>query len=134
NCGGCGIKCGGICNNGVCCGVNDIVCNGKCTNIKGDNQNCGQCGKICPNNTPTCVNGVCSVGCADANDVLFNGKCFYLDGSGGACDNGYALSNNVAMGQILMANANAWQGKNYKHTVSSNCCVLTSDNVENYGM
>lgn len=68
------------------------------------------------------------------NDVSFGGKCFYLDGSKGKCDLGYAISSNAKLAQILAANPDAWQGKNYRYTVSDHACVLTSDQVQNYGM
>lgn len=75
-----------------------------------------------------------SAGCSDPNDVEHAGHCYYLDGSKGACDPGYAISSNAKLALVLAANPNAWQGKNYKHVVSDNCCVLTKDTVENYGM
>lgn len=72
--------------------------------------------------------------CTDLNDVEYNQKCFYLDGSKGVCDSGYIVSSNAMLAAILGANPNAWQGKNYRHQISDNACVLTKDNVENYGM
>lgn len=72
--------------------------------------------------------------CSDPNDVEHDGHCYYLDGSKGVCDQGYTLSSNAKLALVLAAKPNAWQGKNYRHTVSDNCCVLTKDSVENYGM
>jgi hypothetical protein len=137
NCGMCGNPCmqgTEQCVQGMCCKTGQTVCSMMCTDTNTDPNNCGMCGKMCPMNTPVCANGNCQAGCADMNELQFQGKCYYLDGSGGACLQGYTLSNNAAMQAILQNNANAWAGKNYKKTVSSNCCVLTSDNVENYGM
>lgn len=138
NCGMCATPCTAMteqCVEGQCCKVGETVCSGTCTNTNTDPLNCGGCGKPCPAQTPVCNGqGTCIAGCVDANDVLFGGKCYYLDGSGGTCDNGFARASNATMGSILANNANAWQGKNYRHKVSSNCCVWTSDVVENYGM
>ncbi len=45
---------------GVCssCSQNNIICNGNCTNIINDKQNCGGCGKVC-NEDQFCENGTC---------------------------------------------------------------------------
>lgn len=138
NCGMCGTSCTSmmlVCTQGQCCKQGETVCNGACTNLNSDPQNCGMCGKTCTGGTPVCNGqGVCVAGCVDVNDIQFQGKCYYLDGSGGACDQGYTRASNATMGSILANNANAFQGKNYRHKVSSNCCVWTSDAVENYGM
>lgn len=72
--------------------------------------------------------------CPDKNDVAYGGRCFYLDGSKGVCDSGYELGANADLAAILGKDANAWQGKDYRHAVSDNACVLTKDVVENYGM
>ncbi|AKV01580.1 hypothetical protein AKJ09_08243 [Labilithrix luteola] len=63
------------------------------------------------------------------NEVAFNGKCYYLDGSSGACDPGYAR----APQSVLSSIADSFIGKNYKHTVSGNCCIWNADPVENWG-
>lgn len=70
----------------------------------------------------------------DPGDVTYAGKCFYLDGTGGACSSNYAVSSEAALGAVLAANPNAFQGKNYRSNVSANCCVYTSDNIRNFGM
>lgn len=72
--------------------------------------------------------------CKDPNDVEYKNQCFYLDGSKGVCDQGYSLSSNAKLAAILAINPNAWQGKNYRHQISDNACVLTKDNMQNYGM
>ena len=75
-------------------------------------------------------------GCDPATEVTFNGQCYYLDGSMGVCDPGYALASNATMAAILGANPNAFQGLNYRHAISGNCCMVVSDGpgFENYGM
>jgi hypothetical protein len=66
--------CGFICNAGFfacgdhCCtaGAGAICCNGTCTNLNSDVQNCGSCNNVCPapaNSSPTCANGVCGFVC-----------------------------------------------------------------------
>lgn len=138
NCGACGTACmmgTEQCVQGMCCKTGETVCSMTCANTNTDSNNCGMCGTVCPNNTPVCLNGTCQAGCADmTKEVQFQGKCYYLDGSTGMCDQGYALASNANMAAILANNANAFAGKNYKHKVSGNCCIWTSDNVENYGM
>ena len=143
NCGGCGITCGSgkVCSNGVCattCGGSTTTCgsgnNAYCANLQTDNTNCGACGTTCGSFTK-CTAGACATsGCPDVNDVLFQGKCYYLNGSNGVCAAGYALASNANLAAILAANANIWQNKNYRATVSNNCCIRTSDNVMSYGM
>jgi hypothetical protein len=72
--------------------------------------------------------------CPDPNDVEHDGHCYYLDGSKGVCDQGYTLSSNAKLAVVLAANANAWQGKSGRHTIMGSTCVLTKDNVMNYGL
>jgi hypothetical protein len=136
HCGMCNKAClmGEQCTESQCCKTGEMVCNGVCKNPLSDAQNCGMCGKVCSGGTPVCVAGNCVAGCADPNDVQFGGKCYYLNGTNGVCVQGYSKGSNAQLAAILAANPNAWQGKNYRSTVSSNCCVLTSDNVQNYGM
>src|SRR5262249_48654388 len=35
-------------------------CNGTCTFLGSDPENCGACGNICPDSAPICVQGACS--------------------------------------------------------------------------
>src|SRR5207248_1801200 len=60
----------------------------------------------------------------------------YLDGSGGSCNFGAGVTkgSNAQLDAIIANNPNAWQNLNYRQTVSSNCCVWTSDTLEKYGM
>jgi hypothetical protein len=136
NCGGCGFGCFGTaqCTQGLCCQTGETICNMACATLSDDPNNCGACGKVCPPNTPVCSNGACKDGCVDPNEVRFQGKCYYLDGSRGICDQGYALASNADLAAILQSDPNAWAGKSYKHVTSTNCCILTSDFSEDYGM
>jgi hypothetical protein len=130
NCGQCGNACSGnqTCVNGLCCATGQSNCNGTCADLQTDPNNCGTCGNKCPNNSPTCAGGVCVI--CGTNDVPYNGHCYYLDGSKGVCDNGYALASQT----IFTSIATMFAGKNYKHTISQNCCILNKDPNENYGM
>jgi hypothetical protein len=71
-----------------------------------------------------------AVGVCGTNDVNIGGHCYYLDGSAGKCDPGYA----VVPQSVLSTIAASFNGLNYKHTISNNCCIYNSDPVENWGM
>ena len=142
NCGGCGTKCSNAngtpsCGNSVCsiaCNAGYANCNNNAADgcevsTSNDVNNCGSCGNKCGNGA-TCVAGACVSACDPNTEVTYNGHCYYLDGSAGACDAGYAR----APESVLSVIAAQFVGKNYKHTVSGNCCVWTSDVLENYGM
>ena len=145
NCGGCGKTCapsnviaplckGGTCvHTGCTAGFGDcdgVFSNGCETDVTTDAKNCGVCGLNCPSGA-TCVNSTCVVSSlCGPNDVSFQGHCYYLDGSGGNCDAGFTRASEVLLAQI----ATMFQGKNYRHVVSQNCCIWTSDVLENYGM
>ena len=75
NCGVCGKVCMGMGQNAVAgcvMGACSLVCSagfGDCDNnagngcekdLRGDVNNCGACGKVCPNNAPICQAGVCT--------------------------------------------------------------------------
>lgn len=71
--------------------------------------------------------------CDPASDVEIDGRCYYLDGSAGVCDPGY----DVAPQSVLGAIAPAFEGKDYKHTVSNNCCIQhrdQDDELQDWGM
>jgi hypothetical protein len=56
--------CSQNCSNAVCsaatsCPSGLTLCNGACKSLSNDPANCGGCGKVCPINTPTCVNSQC---------------------------------------------------------------------------
>ncbi len=64
HCGKCGNPCGfgQQCTKGVCCKSGETVCNGACVDAQSDPMNCGMCGTQCPMNTPTCTQGMCTMG------------------------------------------------------------------------
>lgn len=140
NCGACGKVCSlpnatSNCTNSSCavasCNANFGNCDGVAANgceasLLTDANNCGVCGKSCGGQA--CTNGSCGKVCDAATEVTINGKCCYLDGSGGKCDAGYSMAS-----QALLSNGK-FNGKNYKHQVSGNCCIWNADADEDYGM
>jgi hypothetical protein len=69
-------------------------------------------------------------GSCGVNEVGFGGKCYYLDGSGGVCDPGFSL----APQSVLSSIAAQFEGLDYKHAISGNCCIWNSDPDEDWGM
>jgi hypothetical protein len=142
NCGGCNKLCNpqnvvtqqctmGVCGFDVCKPLFDNCSGNKAdgceTDVSSDKNNCGKCKNVCPMNQQ-CSQGKC-VSCG-SNEVAFNAHCYYLDGSAGACDSGYSRAAESVLAQIKTS----FGGLNYKHNVSQNCCIWTSDMYENYGM
>jgi hypothetical protein len=106
-----------------------------------DDAACLPAGDACGTNAECCagtlcIAGVCStdttppVVCDPLTEVSFGGHCYYLDGSQGVCDPGYALASQSVLSTI----APSFAGKDYKHTVSGNCCVFNADPDEDWGM
>jgi hypothetical protein len=68
---------------GICCSPEDLCCNGLCTNIVFDRNNCGACGNVCqegedccdqrcvPLNTPQNC-GCCGCGCLETEQCVFD--------------------------------------------------------------
>ncbi len=77
NCGSCGHDCtaelgsSAICKSGQCssttCKDSEVVCSGKCVDLKNDARNCGDCGNRC---SQECVEGKC-VSAPPKIDLLF---------------------------------------------------------------
>jgi hypothetical protein len=63
----------GSCGTYVCCPTGTACCNGTCTIVNSDPNNCGDCGYVCPASTPICYQGVCG-GCP-AGATYCNGFC-----------------------------------------------------------
>ena len=71
-----------------------------------------------------------TVTCDSATEVEYLGHCYYLDGSGGDCDAGYTLGP-----QSVLYTIGSWfEGRNYKHNVSNNCCIYNSESDQDFGM
>jgi hypothetical protein len=106
-----------------------------------DDAACVPLGDSCATNAECCTGTLCIAGacstdttppvvCDPLTEVSFEGHCYYLDGSAGVCDPGYALASQTVLATI----APSFTGKDYKHTVSENCCVLNADADEDWGM
>ena len=51
------------CVSGTCvynCVAGAIRCNGTCTSVGFDPDNCGACGSVCGGSTPYCTDGICT--------------------------------------------------------------------------
>jgi hypothetical protein len=144
NCGTCGSVCARAnavptCASGACrvsrCNAGFADCNGNeadgCERaVSADTSNCGGCGVVCSVGQ-TCVSGACfGRTCDPSTEVSFQGRCFYLDGSAGTCLAGYSLAPESILTQIEAS----FVGKNYRTRVSNNCCITTSDPLQNFGM
>jgi hypothetical protein len=71
--------------------------------------------------------------CDPLTEVSFNSRCYYLDGSGGACEAGYEL----APQSVLNTISTDFIGKDYKNTISDNCCIWHADQAlenQDWGM
>ena len=76
----------------LACPPGMIECNGVCIDPSNDPNNCGACGVICQDPTPTCVDGVCQGGdipcnsCRDCNNqACVNGVCGSCTTHGQCC-------------------------------------------------
>ena len=136
---------GGCCNGSLCApGTGQTACGAgpacfSCAGLASGSAclSSGACGCAtatdCAPGQSCGAQGACTT-CDTTTEVSFGGHCYYLDGSAGICDAGYSLQSNASLGAILAANANAWEGLTYRHTVSKNCCVGTSDATAEFGM
>gem|GEM_PF-1663180 len=81
------------------------VCNGVCTDVRSDANNCGSCGHACQSGQ-TCLNGVCQglVNCGgELVDIRYNprhcGGCGHACATGQTCDNGNCTGGSCPAGQ-----------------------------------
>jgi Stigma-specific protein, Stig1 len=74
----------GTCGAYACCTTSSSCCNGTCTAVNSDPNNCGACGNVCPGSSPSCNQGVC----------IANGCAAGLTSCGGFCVNTNADSKN----------------------------------------
>ena len=76
----------GSCGNYVCCATGAACCNGTCTSVNSDPNNCGACANVCGGSTPYCNRGTCG-GCAPGT-ALCGGQCISVlwdNANCGAC-------------------------------------------------
>jgi len=104
--------------------------------VNNDHNNCSAVVNFTsPTVSDNCSGGGGGATYVSASMVIFNNYLYYLDGTSGVANApGFQLGSNAEMAAILAANPNAFQGKTYYSTISGNCCIVTSDGVENYGM
>jgi hypothetical protein len=83
----------GSCGSYVGCAAGQRCCNGHCTDLQNDVNNCGGCGRNCApppaNESAACVSGLCTYDCLPGA-VDCNGTCAFLDSDPdncGACGN-----------------------------------------------
>ena len=73
----------GSCGAYVCCPTSAACCNGTCTSVSSDRQNCGACGNACAG---SCVNGTCSGdGQCFGGQVFCDGYCREIQGDPSYC-------------------------------------------------
>ncbi|CAF0823073.1 unnamed protein product [Adineta ricciae] len=77
---------------------------------------------LCTTTTPM-------VATCQSYEVSWNNNCYHLDGSAGNCAAGYTLATNA----ILDCISSLFIGKNYRNTISDNCCITTADTYQCYG-
>lgn len=78
HCGDCAVACKALeaCIAGFCtpqCTDQQLLCAGNppyCTDNLSDNNNCGKCGNVCPNNKPLCTGGTCTDGSCNRTALL----------------------------------------------------------------
>ncbi|CAF1410513.1 unnamed protein product [Adineta steineri] len=75
-----------------------------------------------------CTTTTTLVASCHSYEVSWNNHCYYLDGSGGNCTSGYSQATN----SVLTCIATQFAGKTYRSTISSNCCVWTTNTYECY--
>jgi len=95
------------CLNGQCvvpCPPGKVPCNGWCTSLSNDIQNCGQCGYHC-HASEQCINGQCSTPCPEgqvqcngwctsvSNDIQNCGNCGVICHQNEICSNGVCTPN-----------------------------------------
>src|SRR3954469_5969320 len=73
-CGGNTSRLCGSCGAYVCCATGAACCNGTCTDMSSDPNNCGACGNVCPASTPACIQGRCG-SCPPTAPTFCSGVC-----------------------------------------------------------
>jgi hypothetical protein len=68
--------------------------------------------------------------CDTDYEVEHLGRCYYLDGSRGVCDPGYELGPQ----SVLYTIGPSFEDRDYRYSVSSNCCIYNSEPDEDFGM
>ena len=91
----------GSCGAYVCCPTGAACCNGICTDLSSDPNNCGACENVCPASAPFCIQGACALNpcatgltfcdpaCVDLISDPFNcGACYHQCAPSEVCAGG----------------------------------------------
>jgi hypothetical protein len=74
----------GSCGAYVCCAASTTCCNGTCTSLNSDPNNCGACGYVCAGSSPICNQGTC-INNPCPGGTLCNGICTNTYSDNDAC-------------------------------------------------
>jgi hypothetical protein len=85
----------GSCGAYACCPTGKACCNGTCTAVNSDPDNCGACGNVCPASAPICNQGACYDCPPGTNFMWDSGNC---GGCGNVCPEGTACAWGVCQG------------------------------------
>jgi hypothetical protein len=101
----------------TCCGPEDLCCNGECTNVSFNRNNCGACGNVCAEGEDCCG----SAGCVALNTPEHCGGCFQGCHEAEICVNGTCQC--PEPGQTLCANVCCPEGHCVIDETGSFTCV-----------
>src|SRR5215212_4962474 len=73
----------GSCGAYACCPTSAACCNGTCTSVNSDANNCGACGHACPASSPICNQGTC--GACPQGTTNCSGACISTNWDGLNC-------------------------------------------------
>jgi hypothetical protein len=129
NCGNCGMKCtpganvaamgctNASCTIASCVGgygnCNNVVADGCEVNLTNDANNCNGCGNVCPQNTPVCMNGVCTVAVMCKNPLGGN----LVHDNGAALNEKYCYNANDTLDQRAQKACES-------HFGMGSCCII----------
>ena len=96
----------GWCENGQCqyeCFEGAGICDGNCTDLFSDPENCGACGNVCPEATPFCTRGICTQNFCNGTDLLWDplncGECGKVCGPFEVCEFGTCIGSGPCVGE-----------------------------------
>lgn len=96
----------GACVDGTCqyvCADGAEYCDGLCTFLNWDPDNCGACGNVCPEAAPFCTRGVCTTTYCDGADLRYDrfncGMCGRVCNDVEVCHFGYCVATGPCTGE-----------------------------------
>ena len=135
---GCGGVCGvcegeQLCIDGACsdesCPAGTLACEGVCTELLTDADNCGNCGNACPrrpDTVTTCVDAECFLGCANQRSIDFENDPQHCGACATACPTAVGGEPWCSEGQCGSPCAD-------NQEVCSGICVNTNNNDDHCG-